>query len=56
MQTKAPDPVRIDIHDQTERALWAEKFGITESKLREVVRKFGTRPSTVRATLGLPPD
>lgn len=48
-------PVRIDVYDPTERARWAQAFGISEAKLRDVVRRFGTSPPMVRASLGLPP-
>lgn len=50
-----PRGERIDVLDDASRARWAATLGVTEAALKAAVRRYGTKPATVRAALGLPP-
>jgi hypothetical protein len=48
------DRTRINIEEDNERRLWAEKFGVSEQRLREAVAKVGPLAQHVAEELGKP--
>ena len=47
----------IQVYDRTDRQLWAQRFGVSEERLRKAVRLVGTRLTTIADYLGRPvPD
>ena len=47
-----PDKDRINVHEDWERKRWAEKLGVSEDQLRELVKKHGPMVSDVKKALG----
>ena len=51
-QTPGPiDRTRINLAENDERRYWAEKFGVTEERLRETVQQVGAAAEAVRSEL-----
>lgn len=46
------DGKRIDVNDPAEVRNWCKIFDVSESRLREAVRKVGTSSTKVREYLG----
>jgi uncharacterized protein DUF3606 len=42
---------RIDVNDAAERTYWCQKFGCSETQLRNAVKMVGVTVSKVRAQL-----
>ncbi|HEX4329573.1 MAG TPA: DUF3606 domain-containing protein [Burkholderiales bacterium] len=52
LQTPGPlDHSRINLAETEERRYWAEKFGVTEERLRETVQQVGAAAEAVRSEL-----
>jgi hypothetical protein len=51
MDNNPKDRSRIDVNAPTERAYWCQKFGCSETQLRNAVKMVGATPSKVRAQL-----
>jgi hypothetical protein len=52
VQTPGPlDPSRINLAENDERRYWAEKFGVSEERLRETVQQVGAAAEAVRSEL-----
>ena len=51
---RPPDglPKAIDIYVAAERAAWAQKLGVSEQRLMEVVREVGVELDAIRLYLG----
>jgi hypothetical protein len=49
--TNLKDRSRIDVNEATERAYWCQKFGCSETQLRNAVKMVGVTASKVRAQL-----
>jgi hypothetical protein len=49
-----PDRIRINIEEDHERRAWAEKFGVSEQRLREAVQKVGPMAQNVAEELNKP--
>ncbi|MCC8426722.1 DUF3606 domain-containing protein [Mucilaginibacter sp. UR6-11] len=47
----SPDRELINIHENYEVEYWAEKLGVTASRLREAVQKAGNSVAAVKAYL-----
>jgi len=45
------DRTRINLSENQERRYWAEKFGVTEERLRETVQQVGAATEAVRSEL-----
>ncbi|MDB5807217.1 MAG: hypothetical protein JWN73_4539 [Betaproteobacteria bacterium] len=45
------DRSRINLSENEERRYWAEKFGVTEERLRETVQQVGAATEAVRSEL-----
>ena len=48
---KAKDRARINVNEPTERAFWCQKFGCSETQLRNAVKMVGMAPNKVRTQL-----
>jgi hypothetical protein len=42
---------RVDVNDPAERTYWCQKFGCSETQLRNAVKMVGPTPSKVRTQL-----
>jgi Protein of unknown function (DUF3606) len=52
LQTSGPlDRTRINLAENDERRYWAEKFGVSEERLRETVQQVGAATEAVRSEL-----
>jgi hypothetical protein len=47
-----PDQDRINVHEDWERKRWADKFGVSEDRLKELVRQHGPMVKDVKKALG----
>jgi hypothetical protein len=47
-----PDRIRINVSEPYERKRYAEKFDVTQEKLRQTVRKVGPMVKDVKKALG----
>jgi hypothetical protein len=45
------DRARIDVNEPSERAYWCQKFGCSETQLRNAVKMVGASPNKVRTQL-----
>jgi hypothetical protein len=45
------DRARINVNEPTERAYWCQKFGCSETQLRNAVKMVGASPNKVRTQL-----
>jgi len=45
------DRARINVNDPAERAFWCQKFGCSETQLRNAVKMVGVTPNKVRTQL-----
>jgi hypothetical protein len=45
------DRTRINLAENDERRYWAEKFGVSEERLRETVQQVGAATEAVRSEL-----
>jgi hypothetical protein len=50
-KTGQPDRIRINVEEDYERRDWAKKFGVSEQRLREAVRKVGPMAQKVAEEL-----
>ena len=50
--TGNPDRQRISLSEDYEVRDWAEKFGVSEDRLRKAVEKVGNQADDVRRELG----
>jgi hypothetical protein len=53
-KTGQPDRIRINIEEDYERRDWAQKFGVSEQRLREAVQKVGPMAQKVAEELNKP--
>ena len=53
-KTGQPDRIRINVEEDYERRDWAKKFGVSEQRLREAVRKVGPMAQKVAEELNRP--
>jgi hypothetical protein len=53
-KTGKADRIRINIEEDYERRDWAQKFGVSEQRLREAVQKVGPIAQSVAAELNRP--
>jgi hypothetical protein len=51
MTESTKDRSRINVNDAAERAYWCQKFGCSETQLRNAVKMVGVTPSKVRTQL-----
>ena len=51
-ETGDPDRQRISLSEDYEVRDWAEKFGVSEDRLRKAVEKVGNQADDVRRELG----
>jgi hypothetical protein len=51
MSENTKDRARINVNEPSERAYWCQKFGCSETQLRNAVKMVGATPSKVRAQL-----
>jgi len=51
MPDNVKDRTRINVNEASERAYWCQKFGCSETQLRNAVRMVGVTPSKVRVQL-----
>lgn len=51
MPENAKDRARINVNEPAERAFWCQKFGCSETQLRNAVKMVGITPSKVRTQL-----
>jgi len=51
MPENTKDRARINVNEPSERAHWCQKFGCSETQLRNAVKMVGVLPSKVRAQL-----
>src|ERR1043165_1017992 len=51
-KTGSPDRDRINIHEDYEKRDWAKKFGVSEERLEQAVKKVGTNAKDVQKELG----
>lgn len=54
MPTEPSAVSHIDMYDRAVREGWAQRFAVTDERLRKAVRMVGSRVSSVAAYLGLP--
>ncbi|MBE7245016.1 MAG: DUF3606 domain-containing protein [Actinomycetospora chiangmaiensis] len=54
MSTEPRDKTHIDIFDRATREAWAQRFGVTEARLRKAVTMVGSRITSVAAYLDKP--
>lgn len=54
MATGTEGKSHIDIFDRTSRLAWAQRFGVTEERLRKAVSMVGTRVTSLTAYLHRP--
>ncbi|WP_342110006.1 DUF3606 domain-containing protein [Methylobacterium sp. SI9] len=54
MSTEARGKTHIDIYDRATREVWAQRFGVTEDRLRKAVTMVGSRITSVAAYLERP--
>jgi hypothetical protein len=47
-----PDQDRINVNEDWERKRWADKFGVSEDRLKELVRQHGPMVKDVKKALG----
>jgi hypothetical protein len=47
-----PDQDRINAHEDWERKRWADKLGVSEDRLKELVRQNGPMVKDVKKALG----
>jgi hypothetical protein len=47
-----PDQDRINVHEDWERNYWAKELGISEDRLRELVKLHGPMVKDVKKALG----
>ena len=47
-----PDQDRINVHEDWERKHWAKELGISEDRLRELVKLHGPMVKDVKKALG----
>lgn len=45
------DRARINVNEPSERTYWCQKFGCSETQLRNAVKMVGVTPSKVRTQL-----
>jgi hypothetical protein len=45
------EPLRIDVHDQRDRAYWAAKLKVSPEDLVDAVSRAGSNPDAVRRYL-----
>ncbi len=46
------DRNRINLNEDYEVRYWTQKLGVTEERLRELVREYGNSPEKIREALG----
>jgi hypothetical protein len=51
MPDKPKDRARINVNEASERAYWCQKFGCSETQLRNAVKMVGVTASKVRQQL-----
>lgn len=51
MSDNPKERARVNVNDPAERAYWCQKFGCSETQLRNAVKMVGVTPSKVRAQL-----
>jgi hypothetical protein len=51
MAENLKDRARINVNEPSERTYWCQKFGCSETQLRNAVKMVGSTPSKVRAQL-----
>jgi len=54
MSTESRGKTHIDIFDRAIREAWAQRFGVTEARLRKAVTMVGSRITSVAAYLERP--
>jgi hypothetical protein len=47
-----PDQDRINVHEDWERKRWADELGVSEDRLKELVRQNGPMVDDVKKALG----
>lgn len=47
-----PDRSKINTSEDYEVKYWADKFGVSQDKLRETAKRVGSSPDAVKAALG----
>jgi len=51
MSESTKDRSRVNVNDAAERAYWCQKFGCSETQLRNAVKMVGVTASKVRVQL-----
>ena len=51
MANNLKDRSRIDVNDPSQRTYWCQKFGCSETQLRNAVKMAGATPNKVRTQL-----
>ena len=54
MSTEPRGKTHIDIYDRATREAWAQRFGVSEVRLRKAVTMVGSRITSVAAYLDRP--
>ncbi|SEH25626.1 Protein of unknown function [Methylobacterium sp. 275MFSha3.1] len=54
MSTESRGKTHIDIYDRATREEWAQRFGVSEERLRKAVTMVGRRITSVAAYLDKP--
>ncbi|MDP4021724.1 DUF3606 domain-containing protein [Methylobacterium sp. NEAU 140] len=54
MSTETRAKTHIDIYDRASREAWAQRFGVTEQRLRKAVSMVGKRITSIAAYLDRP--
>lgn len=54
MSSDARTKTHIDIYDRAIREEWAQRFGVTEERLRKAVSMVGSRITSIAAYLDRP--
>ena len=49
---KTLDATKVNIHESWELTYWSKKFGISENKLIEIVKKVGVQVKDIEKYLG----
>jgi hypothetical protein len=47
-----PDQDRINVHEEWERKAWSKELGVSEDRLRELVKAHGPMVKDVKKALG----
>lgn len=51
--TEPRDRIEINVHEPYELKRWADKFGVSEERLRQAVRTVGPMVENVKRHLGI---